>query len=178
MMNPDRRTDPLLRGTRLLLIITMGLAVVVGIGLCAAIPSVWMFSNRVVVEAAKNGIRLDGQDALLAVSVLLAAGAVLTGLGFLFLRKLVAIIDTVGEGSPFIPENAARLRAMGWLALAFQVLTLLTAPAEFLISRAIPDSHVEVSANFFGLITALLLFVLARVFEHGTRLAEDVEGTV
>ena len=172
------RPDTLLRATRLVLILTMAGAALAGMAMLVAIPFVWVFSNRVVVAAAENGFRLSGDDASLAISSLLGAGLLLVGLSFLFLRKLVAIIDSVGQGSPFIPENAARLRTMGWIALAFQVLSLLASPAELWLARVVPGSHIQVSFSLSGLIIALLLFVLARVFDHGTRLAEDVEGTV
>lgn len=174
----QERPDNLLRATRLVLMLTIGVAALLGLAMLVAIPFVWVFSNRVVVAAAENGFQLSGDDAALAISSLLGAGLLLVGLGFLFLRKLVAIIDSVGQGSPFVPENAARLRAMGWIALAFQLLSLLAAPAELWLARVLPGSHVQVSFSFSGLIIALLLFVLARVFDHGTRLAEDVEGTV
>lgn len=172
------RPDTLLRATRLLLVLTMVVSAVVGLAMLLAIPFVWVFSNRVVVAAAENGFQLTGEDASLAISSLLGAGLLLVGLSFLFLRKLVAIIDSVSQGSPFVPQNAARLRAMGWIALAFQVLSLLAAPAELWLTRVVPGSHIQASFSFAGLIVALLLFVLARVFDHGTRLAEDVEGTV
>jgi len=174
----QERPDTLLRATRLVLMLTMAVAALVGLAMLLAIPFVWVFSSKVVVAAAENGFRLSGNDASLAISSLLGAGLLLVGLAFLFLRKLVAIIDSVGQGSPFVPENAARLRAMGWIALAFQLLSLLAAPAELWLARVVPGSHVQVSFSFSGLIVALLLFVLARVFDHGTRLAEDVEGTV
>lgn len=170
--------DPLLRGTRFLLLLTMGLAAVLAAAMVVAIPFIWVFSGRIVVAAAGRGIEISGADASTALSVLFGAGLILLALGFQFIRKLVAIIDSVGDGSPFIPENAARLRTMGWLALGFQAFSLLAVPAEIWLARILPGGHVQVTFTFAGLLVALLLFILARVFDHGTRLAEDVEGTV
>ena len=99
-MKPARHSDPLLRGTRFLLVVIMVLAAVAGVAMLAAIPSVWIFSGKVVVEANRNGIPLTGEDAMMTVSGLLGMGIVLVSLGFLFLGKLVAIIDTVAQGSP------------------------------------------------------------------------------
>jgi Protein of unknown function (DUF2975) len=99
-------------------------------------------------------------------------------LAFLFLRHLVALIDTVDQGSPFIAENARRLRTMGWLVLAMQGLALVALPFAHWFRHALPDGDVEFSVDLGGIITALLLFILARVFDRGTRLEEDVEGTV
>jgi hypothetical protein len=37
---------------------------------------------------------------------------------------------------------------------------------------------IDWSFSIAGWLAVLLLFVLARVFEHGTRMREDLEGTV
>ena len=172
------RPDPLLRATRLLLWLAMGLSAVAGLALLVATPFVWVFSGRLVMLAAEQGMTLTGKDAALALSVLFGAGLILLALSFQFLRKLVAIIDSVGEGSPFIPENAARLRAMGWIALAFQGMSLLAVPAEIWLARIVPRMPVQVHFTLFGVLVALLLFILARVFDRGVQLEQDMEGTV
>lgn len=177
-MNAAQRSDPLLRATRLLLTIVMGLAAVAGVAMIVGIPLVWIFSDKITVQLVEEGVRYSGNDVLIAITSLLAMGAILTAMAFVFLRKLIAIIDTVGQGSPFTPENAGRLRTMGWLAVAYLVMCLLAAPAEIWLRRALPGSDIEISFDFGALIAALLLFILARVFDHGARLEQDVEGTV
>ena len=177
-MNAPMQSDPLLRATRLLLTIVMGLAAVAGVAMVAGIPLGWIFSDRITVQLAEEGVRHSGKDVLIAITSLLAMGAILMAMAFVFLRKLIAIIDTVGQGSPFTPENAARLRSMGWLTVAYLVMCLLAAPAELWLRRALPGSHIEISFDFGALIAALLLFILARVFDRGAQLEQDIEGTV
>jgi Protein of unknown function (DUF2975) len=172
------RSDPLLRGTRFLLRITQGIALIAGVGLIIAIPSIWAFSDRVIAAAASEGHKMFGYESLAAITVILIGALTFVGLAFQFLRKLIALIGSLEHGSPFVPENAARLRYMGWLVLAMQGLALLAVPLIVWIKQALPDSHVVFGFSIEGLITALLLFILARVFDHGTRLTEDVEGTV
>lgn len=177
MQRQDR--DPLLRGTRLLLVLAVAIFTVAGIGAVMALLPVWFFGDHVrawLTAHAESGP--IGGDALAAVSVILIGLAVADGLTIQFLRKLIAIIDSVGEGSPFIPENAARLRAMGWLSVALQVWAVLTIPITGWMRQALGSHHFFIPFSLAGLVTALLLFILARVFEHGTRLAEDIEGTV
>ena len=85
----------------------------------------------------------------------------------------------MSQGSPFISENAARLRAMGWLVLTMQGLELAGLPLTGWIRRALANHHFFVPFSLAGGgTTALLLFILARVFDQRTRLTEDVEGTV
>lgn len=178
----ESRSDWLLRITRILLYIAMGIAVIAGVALALAIPGILLFGDEIVVAAGKEGVQLKGYEAIAGIAAIMAVGLVIVAAAFQFLRKLKAIVDSVGLGSPFIPENAARLRHMGWLVVAVQVFLLACVPLAVWLSRVLPkDSdnvHVIFSLDFSWIITALLLFILARVFDHGTRLEEDVEGTV
>ena len=171
--------DPLLRGTRLLLVITTIIFLAAGVGALGCLVPVWFFSGNVLTWlAAHSDGGTVGRDALGAVSAILVGLTIVDGLTILFLRKLIAIIGSVGQGSPFIPENAVRLRVMGWLVLAMQAMELVALPLNGWFRHALANRHFFIPFSLAGLVTALLLFILARVFDHGTRLAEDVEGTV
>lgn len=171
--------DPLLQFTRLLLLTTQIIFIVAGVGALSAIIPVWVFSDRVIGWLSVHAdAAVVTHDALLAVTVCLIGLAIINALTILFLRVLIAIIDSVRQGSPFIHQNAARLRLMGWVALAMQAMELLSLPLIPWLRHGLANHRFFVPFSFAGLVTALLLFILARVFEHGTRLAEDVEGTV
>lgn len=138
-----------------------------------AIAGVWVFSDSLIAKITEHGLRLIPYFMpLLTVVMLGAAGLCL--LGILFLRKLLAIVQTV-ETDPFVPDNAQRLRAMAWLLLAAEVGGFVIG----LIARpllATPPRGFDFSAT--GLIAVLSLFVLARVFTRGTELRDEIEGTV
>lgn len=169
----ERKGDPLLRVTRVLLLIVMAFAALATVITLAGIPASWILREEIV----RHGV--DATDGFLAgASALLAAFAVMTVCAVLFLRKLVAVIDTVALGTPFSRDNARRLRAMGWLALAIQGIALLFAPLAAWIESHFPQAELQVGLDLTGLLTALLLFILARVFDTGAKLAEDAEGTV
>ena len=95
-----------------------------------------------------------------------------------FLRLLHRIVMSVTDGDPFAPVNADRLRHMAWTALAIQagslVMLFVVTQVDSLTDRI--GIHSEVS--FDGLLIALLLFVLARIFAHGAAMRDDLEGTV
>src|SRR3569623_746173 len=60
----------------------------------------------------------------------LEAGAVL-GLvtvprHYVILKRLVAMVDTVRSGDPFVPANAKRLQTIAWVLLALQLISPLT----------------------------------------------------
>jgi hypothetical protein len=40
------------------------------------------------------------------------------------LSRLLAVVETVRSGDPFVAENAARLKTMAWCVLAIQLLHL------------------------------------------------------
>lgn len=170
-----RHTDPLLRVTKGLLYAMMVLAGLVAAVATVAIPSLWLAPAHVVIEDVT--LTRDVFGAATAVLALILVGAVLA---ILFLRQIIAIVDSVKTGSPFVPENARRLRTAAWIVLAIEGLGLLAGSVAAWIAAVIPKARadMDVDLSFGWLVTALLLFILARVFDHGTRLAEDVEGTV
>ena len=90
------------------------------------------------------------------------------------LRRLLAIVDTVRGGDPFIMDNARRLDAIAWSALLLEVLRL----AVLGIVALVWEPGRFGSFSFVPWLAVLLLFVLAGVFAHGARMRADLEGTV
>ena len=90
------------------------------------------------------------------------------------LRRLLAIVDTVRVGDPFILENARRLNAIAWSVVALEALRLAVAA----IAAAVWEPGRIDAFSFAPWLAVLLLFVLAGVFAHGARIREDLEGTV
>jgi hypothetical protein len=94
------------------------------------------------------------------------------------LKRLLAIVETVRAGDPFVAANASRLQAIAWLLLALQLLSLVIGAIADAV--AIPGHPLDIDAGFSinGWLAVLLTFLLARVFAEGTRMREDLEGTV
>jgi len=99
-------------------------------------------------------------------------------LHYMVLKRLVAMVETVRAGDPFVPGNALRLRTIAWVLLALQVLSMIIGGIADAISTW--DYPVKLDAGFSisGWLAVLLTFVLARVFAEGTLMREDLEGTV
>jgi hypothetical protein len=93
-------------------------------------------------------------------------------------RRLVAIVDTVGRGDPFVAVNARRLQAIAWALVALQSLSLLIGGIARAISTPAFPMHVDAGFSVGGWLAVLLTFVVARVFAEGTGMREDLEGTV
>lgn len=90
------------------------------------------------------------------------------------LRRLLAIVDTVRKGDPFILDNAQRLQWIAWSVLALEALRLIVMAIATAV-RAPGDMGGFSPAPWLAV---LLLFVLSGVFAHGARMRSDLEGTV
>lgn len=117
-----------------------------------------------------NAHPLLGQG-LRAIVLVGLAGAVIT---HTILRRLLAIVDSVRGGDPFILENAERLTAIAWRVLALELLRLVVAA----IAAAVWEAGRIDAFSFAPWLAVLLLFVLAGVFAQGARMRADLEGTV
>ena len=112
---------------------------------------------------------------LRAVAVL---GLVTIAVNYVILKRLLAMVDTVRVGDPFVAANARRLQTIAWALLAIQLLGLVIWAIGKIIST--PAHPVDLDAGFSvnGWLAVLLTFVLARVFAEGALMREELEGTV
>lgn len=94
------------------------------------------------------------------------------------LRELQAIVGTVRSGDPFVADNAHRLQAIAWWVLAGEGLRLLVGAIAWSVSHYAQPLKMHIGFSLTPWLTVLLLFVLARVFDHGARMRSDLEGTV
>ena len=99
-------------------------------------------------------------------------------LNYAALKHLLAIVDTVRAGDPFVALNAARLQSIAWVLLTLQILGLVIDA----IARAvaIPGHPLHLNAGFSinGWLAVFLTFLLAQVFSEGARMREELAGTV
>lgn len=171
------QNDRLLQITRIILTLLMVLTIGAVIAMLGTLPILYFKFSEVSRDMAASGIDAGSIPWLV---LLLLLGAIIATLGFFFFRHLRRIVDSVSEGDPFVPINADRLRHMAWLALAIQAM-LVPVMGLVIWFDALPQkSNVHYSDNnsFGGLILALLLFVLARVFRVGSEMRDQLEGTV
>ncbi len=110
-------------------------------------------------------------NGLRAIVVVGIAGAAIV---HTILRRLLAIVDTVRQGDPFVRENARRLDAIAWRVATLEVLRLVVAA----IAALVWESGKVYAFSFAPWLAVLLLFVLAGVFAQGARMRADLEGTV
>ncbi|MEL7446757.1 MAG: DUF2975 domain-containing protein [Pseudomonadota bacterium] len=178
-MSDELPNDGLLKAANILIFF---LQVALGLGFVAllvASPVVLAshehFADEMLAEATASTFTV----AATIVSIM-AIGAILVALAFVFLRQLKQIVASVEDGDPFVAENADRLTRMGWIAVAIELLKIPGgAIAIFLHSQLNEDTFkADLEFSFTGVLIALSLFILARVFNHGAAMRDDLEGTV
>ena len=99
-------------------------------------------------------------------------------LNYVVLKRLLAIVETVRAGDPFVAANAYRLQAIAWALLALQLVSLVIGAIAKTVSTPAHPLHLDAGFSINGWLAVLFTFLLARVFAEGTLMREDLEGTV
>lgn len=94
------------------------------------------------------------------------------------LTSLRAMVETVRLGDPFVHDNAVRLARIAWVVLGLELLHLGVGAAAAAASSPTEPLRIGWSFSPTPWLAVLLLFVLARVFERGAAMREELEGTV
>ena len=115
---------------------------------------------------------------ILGLRVLTLIGLCSVPLAHIVLTRLLAIVGTVQEGDPFVADNAARLQTIAWALLGLELLHLLAGAVSLAASSEGRPLEIDWNFSITSWLAVLLLFVLARVFDHGARMREELEGTV
>lgn len=120
----------------------------------------------------------DDTPLSLGMRLIMVIGIAAVPITHAILARLLGVVDTVWGGDPFIVENAVRLRKIAWAMLSLEALHLVVVIVAANVSTPTTPLDIGWSFSVTRWLAVLLLFVLARVFEHGTRMREDLEGTV
>jgi hypothetical protein len=120
----------------------------------------------------------DAQAVMNGMRAIAALGVASIPLNYFVLKRLLAIVVTVRVGDPFVAANAYRLRAIAWILVGLQCLSLAIAAIARTISTPEHPFHLDAGFSVNGWLAILLMFVLSRVFAEGTLMREDLEGTV
>ena len=131
-----------------------------------------------IMSAFKLSPSPDAERLVMGMRAIAALGLVATPLNYVVLKRLLAIVETVRAGDPFVPTNATRLQTITWVLLTLQVLSLGIGAIAKAISTPAHPIRLDAGFSITGWLAVLLTFLLARVFAEGTRMREDLEGTV
>ena len=131
-----------------------------------------------VPAADLHGVALGQIFGLIAAAVMV--GALIVALVALVFLMAARIVETAQSGDPFVTANARRLEQIGWLLLAAEVIGFV---AGMVLPAMVPPQLTgKMEFGFglspIGLLSILMIFVLAQIFRHGSEMRAELEGTV
>ena len=174
MPQPD---TPALALARVLLGILVAFNLAIGVGLLLALPATFIWDGFFLqFFGGKQPPSIDPSWLLPTLRWWMLLTLPLIAAVHVSLTRLLAMVASVRSGDPFVPENAARLKTIAWCTLLTQVFELVNGAMAATLNAA--GSNIEWRWTATGWLAVVLLFVLARVFEAGTRLREDAQAVI
>lgn len=186
MTQTKETNDIVLKSTRGLLIFTKWL-LVLGVGaLAIAVPTILALTGKVTDAMADVFVTRPGPEIVWMIAGMMVFGLLMLLLTLFSISRLRRIVDSVGEGNPFTRINGTRLRGMGIAVFLMQIITFFGSIFATAILATLgevkpdQDFHMSIDGGISvtGILLVLLLIILARVFDRGAEMQEELEGTV
>ena len=157
---------------RILIVVNWLVAAAIAVLLLAMPTEQWLMS------VFKLSPSPEADRLIMAFHAIAVLGLVAIPVNYAVLKRLLAIVETVRAGDPFVAANAYRLQEIAWALLALQLLSLVIGAIARTISTPAHPVHLDAGFSISGWLTVLLTFLLARVFAEGALMREDLAGTV
>lgn len=147
-------------------------------GAAIAVLLIAMPNRQWIMSAFHLSPSLEADRLILGMRAIAVFGLVGVPLNYVVLKRLLAIVETVRAGDPFVAANAYRLQAIAWVLLALNLLSIVIGAIAENVSTPAHPLHIDAGFSINGWLVVLLTFVLARVFTQGALMREHVEVTV
>ncbi|MEO7416542.1 MAG: DUF2975 domain-containing protein [Thermoanaerobaculia bacterium] len=147
-------------------------------GAAIAVLLLAMPNEQWIMSAFKILPSPDADRLIMALRVVAVLGLAAIPVNYGVFKRLLAIVETVRAGDPFVAANAHRLQSIAWALLALQLLSLIIGAIARTVSTTAHPVHLDAGFSINGWLTVLFTFLLARVFAEGTLMREDLVGTV
>src|SRR2546421_2189745 len=164
---------PIAYGMLRILIVLNWMMVVVILALLFVVPNEQWIMRSFGLSPSPEADRL-----IMGLRGIAMLGLAAIPLNHVVLKRLLAIVETVRAGDPFVAANAYRLKAIAWALLALQLLSLVIGAIAKTVSTPAHPVHLNAGFSINGWLAVLLTFLLARVFAEGALMREDLVGTV
>ena len=131
-----------------------------------------------IMSAFKLSPSPEAERLVMGLRAIAVLGLVAIPFNHAVLKRLLAMVETVRGGDPFVAANAIRLQTIAWVLLTLQLLSLVIGAIAKAVSSPAHPLKLDAGFSITGWLAVLLTFLLARVFAEGTRMREDLDGTV
>ena len=137
-----------------------------------------MPNEQWIMSAFKLSPSPETERLVMGMRAIAVLGLAVIPFSYVVLKRLLAIVETVRAGNPFVAVNAYRLQAIAWALLALQLLSIVIGTIAKVLSTQAHPLNLDAGFSINGWLAVLLTFVLARVFAEGALMREDLERTV
>ena len=137
-----------------------------------------MPNEQWIMAAFKLSPSPDAERLVMGLRAVAVLGLATIPLNYVVLKRLLAIVETVRYGDPFVAANASRLQTIAWSLLALQLFSLVIGALGKAVSTPAHPVHLDAGFSINAWLAVLFTFLLARVFAEGTLMREDLKGTV
>ena len=135
-------------------------------------------NRRWIMSSLELSPSPEADSVVMGLRAIAVIGLVTIPLNYAILKRLLAMVETVRAGDPFVGANAYHLQGIAWALLALQLLGLVIGAIVKRISTPEHPVHIDAGFSINGWLAVLLTFLLARVFAQGALMREDLEGMV
>ena len=136
------------------------------------------FMMRALIHEHGTAHSAESHSLIMGMRWIMTFGVIATVLVQIALKRLAAIVQTVSAGDPFVIVNAERLKTIAWTVAGLEVLHFIIGMTARSISTETHPLDIDWKFNITRWLVVLFLFVLARVFEQGARMRDDLQGTI
>ncbi len=177
MTSSLNRSDRPLALSRTVLGALIKLNVVFGVLIFALLVASIVAAEPVMRALGVKSVTENG-GLILSMRGIMVIGILATPVVHLIYTRLLAIVNTVNEGDPFVIINAERLKTIAWSIAGLELMHIVVVVLANRVSVGTQKVDIEWNFPLAQLLTILLLFVLARVFDQGARMRDELEATV
>jgi hypothetical protein len=177
MTSTANRFDRPLAVSRTVLRLLIKLNVVFGVLVSALLVASLIAGGPVMralgaIPSPDSGRLIFGMRGIIVIGVLSAP------ILHLVYSRLLAIVETVKIGDPFVIENAERLRTIAWSIVGLELMHVCVVALANGVTVGTEKVDIGGKLSVAPWLTILLLFVLVRVFDQGARMRDELEATV
>jgi hypothetical protein len=137
-----------------------------------------MPAERWIMSALELQPGAEADRIVFGLYIIAGIGLIGVPINHFLLTRMLAMVDTVRRGDPFVRPNARRLQAIAWALLSLEIIGLVIAAIAESLSRPGHPIDIDAGPSIAGCLAVLLTFILARVFAEGALMREDLEATI
>src|SRR5213593_1542569 len=109
-----------------------------------------MPNEQWIMSAFKLSPSPEAERLVMGLRAIAVLGLATIPLNYVVLKRLLAMVETVREGDPFVAANASRLQAIAWALLALNLLSIVIGAIAKAVSTPAYPLHINAGFSISG----------------------------